>query len=187
MNYWNKERTEKLEQLWNDGYSGSKIATMLGDGVSRNAVIGKLFRLGYANQTREAPHKTKMQDRAKNSKGKGKGKGKSKASPKKTAKPKVKKVKEEEKFPIENTDLTDFFQPETDVVNPNRPVTIMELTERTCRWPIGDPLEKDFHYCGKDSELDSPYCPEHCEAAYQPIASRRNQQAKAAGANAKST
>jgi GcrA cell cycle regulator len=47
------------------------------------------------------------------------------------------------------------------------------LTERTCKWPIGDPLNDDFHFCGNESPDNSPYCTYHQRLAYQPSAERR--------------
>ncbi len=46
-------------------------------------------------------------------------------------------------------------------------VTILDLTERMCKWPIGDPKHPDFRFCGKPSVPGMPYCAEHCAIAYQ--------------------
>lgn len=43
---------------------------------------------------------------------------------------------------------------------------LMELRTNTCRWPIGDPADSDFHFCGKQIATGKPYCPEHCAEAY---------------------
>ena len=43
---WTEERVEMLKQLWTDGLSASQIARKMG-GVTRNAVIGKVHRLGF--------------------------------------------------------------------------------------------------------------------------------------------
>ena len=45
-------------------------------------------------------------------------------------------------------------------------IGIMELKLNTCRWPIGDPTEEDFHFCGKNTVIGKPYCEEHCAMAY---------------------
>ncbi|MBL7045751.1 MAG: global cell cycle regulator GcrA-like protein [Parcubacteria group bacterium] len=46
--------------------------------------------------------------------------------------------------------------------------TIFSLTARTCRWPIGDPRDTDFHFCGADSKTGQPYCDYHAAMAYRP-------------------
>ena len=45
-------------------------------------------------------------------------------------------------------------------------IGIMELKLNTCRWPIGDPTDADFHFCGKNTVMGKPYCAEHCATAY---------------------
>ncbi|MGZ2466057.1 hypothetical protein ACVJMZ_001581 [Sinorhizobium medicae] len=63
---------------------------------------------------------------------------------------------------------------DTNVVVPmSRRLELTELTERTCKWPIGDPLKDEFHFCGNESPEASPYCTYHARLAYQPSAERR--------------
>ena len=45
--------------------------------------------------------------------------------------------------------------------------SLLELTERICRWPMGHPGEPDFHFCGVKVNPGFPYCVEHCGRAYQ--------------------
>ena len=59
------------------------------------------------------------------------------------------------------------------VVPMSRRLELTQLTERTCKWPIGDPLNDDFHFCGNESPDNSPYCTYHQRLAYQPSAERR--------------
>ena len=54
--------------------------------------------------------------------------------------------------------------------------TILNLTERMCKWPIGDPRDKDFHFCGKSAHGNLPYCAEHAAIAYQPPGKRRDEE-----------
>jgi GcrA cell cycle regulator len=42
-----------------------------------------------------------------------------------------------------------------------------------CKWPIGDPLEEDFRFCGHDRREERPYCEYHCRVAYQPQSQRK--------------
>ena len=51
--------------------------------------------------------------------------------------------------------------------------TLLQLSERTCHWPVGDPSGPDFFFCGGDSAEDQPYCSFHCRVAYQPASDRR--------------
>lgn len=65
---------------------------------------------------------------------------------------------------------------EKPVVSKKKPggkITLLDLTERMCKWPIGHPDEVDFHFCGKDSAPTFPYCPQHCGEAYQVQQPRR--------------
>ncbi|MFN0116543.1 MAG: GcrA family cell cycle regulator, partial [Paracoccaceae bacterium] len=55
-----------------------------------------------------------------------------------------------------------------------RRLTLMELTERTCKWPIGDPATDDFWFCGLAAQPGKPYCDAHVGVAFQPMSSRRD-------------
>ena len=55
-----------------------------------------------------------------------------------------------------------------------RKLTLMELTERTCKWPIGDPATDKFWFCGLPSQPGKPYCEAHVSVAFQPMSSRRD-------------
>jgi GcrA cell cycle regulator len=45
--------------------------------------------------------------------------------------------------------------------------TLLDLSEKVCRWPMGHPGEPDFHFCGEAVNPGFPYCVEHCGRAYQ--------------------
>ena len=51
--------------------------------------------------------------------------------------------------------------------------TLVQLTDATCRWPVGDPGSADFFFCGGQTKEDGPYCTHHSRVAYQPAADRR--------------
>ena len=53
-------------------------------------------------------------------------------------------------------------------------LTLMELTERTCKWPIGDPATEKFWFCGLPSVAGKPYCEAHVGVAFHPMSSRRD-------------
>ncbi|MDI4667129.1 GcrA family cell cycle regulator, partial [Xanthobacter autotrophicus] len=63
--------------------------------------------------------------------------------------------------------------PADNVVPMAQRCTIMNLTESTCRWPIGEPGKENFHFCGARSNPGTPYCTTHARMAYQPVQDRR--------------
>ena len=167
---WTDERVEMLKKLWADGLSASQIAAQLG-GVSRNAVIGKVHRLnlpGRAKSGGQAAARTKRQTAA--------PRAPNYASRATTAaaRPVGRSVGatalKTELIAIEEYDT----RPVTDVVVPiSRRLGLVQLTERTCKWPIGDPLQEGFHFCGNDSGDASPYCTYHARLAFQPSSERK--------------
>ena len=67
-----------------------------------------------------------------------------------------------------------YIRPVENVVVPiSRHLQLVELTERTCKWPNGDPLSEDFHFCGNDAAETGPYCKYHARLAFQPASERR--------------
>ena len=164
---WTDERVELLKKLWADGLSASQVAAELG-GVTRNAVIGKVHRLGLSGRAKTSTS-TQRARRPRNqtartarpSAGSAPTVGatalKADAKPQATPKPKAE------------------AKPELDavVVPISKRASILTLTENTCKWPIGDPGDGDFHFCGHKSESGSPYCKYHSEIAYQPSSDRR--------------
>ncbi|HET7333635.1 MAG TPA: GcrA family cell cycle regulator [Rhizomicrobium sp.] len=141
---WTDERVDQLKSLWTEGLSASQIARVLG-GVTRNAVIGKVHRLGLAGR----------------------------ASPSRSERPRM---------PIApKTHQMRVHQPEPPVVEED-PVTlddgsfvgVLTINDRMCRWPIGDPSENEFHFCGRNPKSGSPYCEAHARKAYQPQQARRD-------------
>lgn len=167
---WTDERVEKLKKLWAEGLSASQIAAQLG-GVSRNAVIGKVHRLclpgrakaGGSTASRPAKRTTSA-PRAPNYASRAATRTVTRAAGA-TA---LKEVFETETF----QELE--VRPASNVVVPiSRRLGLTELTERTCKWPVGDPMKDDFHFCGNDSPDSSPYCTYHARLAYQPSSDRR--------------
>ncbi|MCJ2079989.1 GcrA family cell cycle regulator [Methylobacterium sp. J-090] len=182
---WSDERVDLLRRLWQEGLSASQIAAQLG-GVTRNAVIGKVHRLGLSGRV---------------------AKGADAALPRKKA---VREVEAQETAGAEGTgaaqaaeagpgaeagtvtgsgsviamvpvaaeatacaDPAPVARVEPVALAASRRVTIMDLRESMCRWPLGDPTTPDFHYCGDRAITGLPYCTHHAEIAYQPAAERR--------------
>ena len=69
---------------------------------------------------------------------------------------------------------TDLWSTVREVEKRARRLTLMELTERTCKWPIGDPATDHFYFCGLPSQAGKPYCEAHVSVAFQPMSARRD-------------
>ena len=139
---WTQEKEEKLRELWKKGHSASQIASMLGD-TTRNAVIGKAHRLNLeARMTSKKKQVTA--DQQKNSSLK---------------EYKTQKLGRKARFKALLLDKN--FEGEN-------PLKLEELTDKTCRWPIGHPHEENFYFCGRQSMEKLPYCKLHVLYAFQP-------------------
>jgi GcrA cell cycle regulator len=156
---WTDERVETLKKLWGDGLSASQIAGELG-GITRNAVIGKVHRLGLS----------------------GRAKSPSSASPR-PRKPRPQHMMRVSRPAVRgNTALAQAFDYEVEaepelienVIPLGQRRTLLELNEDTCRWPIGDPGTTEFYFCGGQSITTGPYCGYHSRIAYQPANLRRD-------------
>ncbi|MCJ2036985.1 GcrA family cell cycle regulator [Methylobacterium sp. J-068] len=154
---WSDERVDQLRRLWEEGLSASQIATQLG-GVTRNAVIGKVHRLGLSGRVKSAEMAGTASRRT----------GRDAES--ESALAVVEDVIPMVDLPVEIPPST---TPAPVALTISRRVTIMDLRESMCRWPIGDPTSPDFHYCGDRSITGLPYCTTHAQIAYQPAAERK--------------
>jgi GcrA cell cycle regulator len=153
---WTDERVELLKKLWQDGLSASQIAAELG-GVTRNAVIGKVHRLGLSGRG-QPTSSIKRQRRTHGS----------------SARRTRQTVTYGNLALRTDAYAEEEFRPRRDVVVPiAKRLTIFALTEHTCKWPIGDPSQDDFHFCGHDSLESGPYCEYHAGVAYQTPEPRR--------------
>ena len=182
---WTDERVELLKKLWSEGLSASQIAAQLG-GVSRNAVIGKVHRLklsGRGKTTTAAPRSKKPAPApvatprsATTSNVSSMSAASVSVSP---AAPRATVMKSSGSAALQADILADavaepIIRSNENVVVPiSRHLTLLQLTERTCKWPVGDPLHEDFHFCGHESGESSPYCSYHSKLAFQPTAERR--------------
>ncbi len=154
---WTDDRIELLKSHWDAGMTASQIAEALGEGVSRNAVIGKAHRLGLEPR----PSPVKLTEAAAAvieavvaaAEGVVDGVVEGLAAPAK-APPKRPRP----------------------LAKPAKPAktTLLDLSEKVCKWPIGHPGETDFHFCGKPAQASFPYCSEHCAIAYQAQLPRRD-------------
>ncbi len=185
---WTDERVEILKKMWGEGQSASQIAKELG-GVTRNAVIGKVHRLGLSNRAtggaktaaKEKPA-AKAAPKAAPAK---KAAAKKAAAPAATPEPAPKPVVPIRK-PIVPAGQPLPPQPSANEISPEalasvrevekgaKKLNLMELTERTCKWPIGDPATEEFWFCGLPAQQGKPYCEAHVGVAFQPMSSRRD-------------
>ena len=179
---WTDERVELLKKMWTEGQSASQIAKEQG-GVTRNAVIGKVHRLGLSNRAGAASTSAPEKKTAKTRPAK-------KAEPRKAAKSapqeKVIEVTVTPRKPIVPAGQPLPPQPSANEISPEtlasvrevektaKKISLMELTERTCKWPIGDPATDDFWFCGLSVQQGKPYCEALVSVAFQPMSSRRD-------------
>ncbi|MFT5775058.1 GcrA family cell cycle regulator [Hyphomonas sp.] len=158
---WTDERVEVLKKLWAEGHSASQIAKQLG-GVTRNAVIGKVHRLGLSGRaTPSRPVKR----------------------PPRLARPKPRVMPDgsvtmptpavttpiEQARPVERTAMIAPLPPLK--LADGGAATILTLRDSMCKWPIGDPADPKFAFCGRKSDC-GPYCSEHAKVAFQPARKR---------------
>ena len=159
---WTEERVETLKKLWSDGLSASQIAKQLG-GVTRNAVIGKVHRLGLSG--RAAPSRPTRRPSA--------------AKPAPRAKPAQAPAKAKPAAAQARTAPAPVRRPVP--AAPQKPAllpsgeyaTVLTLREGMCKWPIGDPADAEFRFCGRRAKPGEAYCEAHAEVAYQPQAKRK--------------
>ena len=185
---WTDDRVATLTKMWGEGQSASQIAKELG-GVTRNAVIGKVHRLGLSNRTTTSGSKpaAKGKTAAKPAAARAKPAAKAKAAP---SDPPVPAVPAKPMLPIRKVIIPAGQplppQPSANEISPEalasvrevekgaKKIGLMDLTERTCKWPIGDPATDEFWFCGLESQAGKPYCEAHVGVAFQPMSSRRD-------------
>jgi GcrA cell cycle regulator len=166
---WTDEIVEQLKQHWIDGKSASQIAGLLGNGVTRNAVIGKVHRLGLAGRAK-APSTTASRPRRMASP----PPAHRVAGPRLTSAP-PRMMRGATALAIAPQALAELEREEefeSVVVPMSLRVTIIDLKESMCRWPLGDPANSEFRYCGSPT-ASGPYCAYHGGLAYQPVQERR--------------
>lgn len=174
---WTDERVEKLKKLWSEGLSASQIAAQLG-GVSRNAVIGKVHRLNLPGRAKAGgtPASARPKRPAQATPRPSNFTARPASAPRPVSRPVGNALAKDEidtDFDAQAENLPVVISGKNVVVPMSRKLELTQLTERTCKWPIGDPLNDDFHFCGCESPDNSPYCTYHQRLAYQPSAERR--------------
>ena len=188
---WDNTALKKLKALVGKGLSTAEIGKRLG--MSKNAIVGKLNRLGWNAKAGTTPEVKAPAKAAKTTKATttAKTKAPAKMTAKKTVAPKapVKKaavkaapVKKAavEKPAKDAPKATPAKNPEPKVSKSTsaknlamhqriiqHSLEMANLKPNQCRWPIGDPDSENFHFCGKTVFTGKPFCYEHCRLAYQ--------------------
>lgn len=182
---WTEERVELLKKLWLEGLSASQIAGVLGEGVTRNAVIGKVHRLKLSGRAKPAtsaprvrsaprPAARRVSSPASTSRSSGLGtvmktrntmsSGGGAAIQGATA------LKMDPEFAVE---MEMAPQVQELYIPVEQRLTLLQLSEHTCKWPIGDPLTPDFYFCGQHSDEGKPYCDFHSRRAYHQVEKKK--------------
>jgi GcrA cell cycle regulator len=175
---WTDERVALLKKLWMEGLSASQIASELSGGVTRNAVIGKVHRLKLSARAkpasvaprpkapRPAPRRTTSSS---SSMGSSHRAAPSAVSQRRTVSAPMigataLQMDHSQEVEVEvQTRAAEIFIPVEERI------TLLQLTEKTCKWPIGDPVSSDFHFCGRESDEGKPYCDFHSRRAFHQI------------------
>ena len=182
---WTDERVDLLSRLWMEGRSASQIAAQLGAGLTRNAVIGKVHRLGLAGRVKasvasavslEAAVDVRETVEARVAVG-----GSRRAAPRASVSMSSPAPSAPRMLGATALSMSSALapisrvsaQPEENVVPLSLKVTIVELRENMCKWPLGDPSSSEFRYCGSPAHGTTPYCTHHGKVAYQPAQDRR--------------
>ena len=162
---WTDERVEELKKLWSEGLSASQIAKQLG-GVTRNAVIGKVHRLGLSG--RATPSRPARR----------------------TVKPSRPRTTAANPAPAPAAARPAPSAPVASAPAPVEPAvlpsgdfaTVLTLRDSMCKWPIGDPASTAFRFCGRKTDGGHAYCTAHSDMAYQPSQKRRRRTSDASAA-----
>lgn len=170
---WPQDMLDTAIRLWKDGMSGTEVGQIIGK--SRNAVLGKMHRLGLCDGKKPAGRRVVVAAR--------------KARAEKVEKPKAAKSKAQKKLKRPNwrtpankgmhwhrrglNDNSSTFAltsaPVPDIVDPPGKYTLMDLDKDMCKWPVGDPTSSDFGFCGDPRVEGRPYCACHARRANIPL------------------
>jgi GcrA cell cycle regulator len=148
---WTDERIEQLKALLTEGLSSTAIAAEMGCGLTRNAIIGKVHRLGLVRPARPS-------------------------RPAKPRAPRIRTATTRTRLSIQGLGQAVLLDAhsvplplETEIDIPiEQRRALLELTDETCKWPVGDPAAADFYFCGGAAEPGKPYCSAHCRIAFRP-------------------
>ncbi len=147
---WTEERVALLRKLWAEGLSASQIAKQLGS-VTRNAVIGKVHRLGLAGRaTPSRPAKRPVRTARPRTIG--------------PSAPRLRQISSVPSVVIPDLEPLKFED--------GKAASVLTLNDTMCKYPIGDPTEATFAFCGRSATC-GPYCQDHARLAYQPSQAKK--------------
>jgi GcrA cell cycle regulator len=149
---WTSERVELLKHYFNAGLSCSQIAGEIG--ATRNAVIGKLHRLGLGRPRDTLAGRFKQTRVAKNP-----------ARPK-ALRPKSWRLSIRTQHAMLRAAYPTPAGNEASVDSPHK-CSLLELSQAQCRWPISEPGAADFRFCGNSAVEGVSYCAGHARIAYR--------------------
>lgn len=182
---WTDERVETLKKLWMEGLSASQIAGELGQGVTRNAVIGKVHRLklsARAKPTNTTPRarptaaaRPSAPRRVTAPSGGVSSIGAAASAKMRPSMPRPQSIGATALAQAPDFETQLYVAPATQelFVPEDKRLNLLQLSEQTCKWPIGDPLSKDFYFCGGHSLDTGPYCEFHSRRAYHQVDKKR--------------
>ena len=160
---WTEETVEELKKMWDKGMTTGQIAKALN--VTKNSIIGKVHRLcltARPSPIKKSATPKKVETEDKKTTTKTKKSCKATDSKEKVADKKVDKtVKEKVSTPKE----VKVAETVTNVIEETN-IPLVKLDNHTCRWPLGDPRDDDFCFCGKRINTGQTYCEEHAAVAY---------------------
>jgi GcrA cell cycle regulator len=146
---WTVEMEDELRQMWAEGLTANEIAKRLD--VSKNSIVGKVHRLCLP--ARPSPIKKKENAAAEN-----------------PELPLDVAEEAEEKTETDTAVVADAKKNEVGGTVKKKlaehNIKLVELDSHTCRWPLGDPRDEDFCFCGKRVRIGQTYCEEHSMMAY---------------------
>lgn len=176
---WTDERVDVLKKLWMEGLSASQIAGELGQGVTRNAVIGKVHRLKLSGRAKPATSAARARPANRPSR-------RGRVSSPSTSNMGTMRRRSVSAAPVtmgatalkqsEAVDAELYVAPaqvQEIFIPVGERIGLLGLNEETCKWPIGDPLNTDFHFCGQNSLENKPYCEFHSRRAYHTVDRRK--------------
>lgn len=159
---WSEERVDALKKLWAEGLPASTIAAELG-GITRSAVLGKVHRLGLSGRPKSpppAPRRCRKRQLAN-----------------------ARSVAPPITQPLPAAEIEIEPNPAENIAPIGQRCTILDLTDSKCHWPIGDPREADFGFCGGKALDGLPYCGRHARMAYETAQERASRSGGHAGQN----
>lgn len=150
---WTDQMVEDLIKMWGEGLTTGEIGKRLG--VSKNSIVGKVHRLGLSG--RPSPIKKKDGEE-----------GIIVKEPEPKAKPEKNNHKAEKALPQKTEEKCEVKNCCNEHLKRsfNHKTSLTDLDNHTCRWPLGDPKDENFHFCGKKVKIGQTYCDEHSAVAY---------------------